>query len=1064
MKVLPVCALAAILSSSVLSPFDSVARGASEEEGVRFFEQKIRPVLVEHCYSCHSAAARDAKKLQAALYLDTAAGVAAGGESGPVIVRGKSAESTLLKALKYDGFEMPPAGKLPDAVIADFARWIDMGAPDPRAGVAPVAAKREINIAEGKQWWSFRPLISSSPHPLASPAASQPPLAASKAIDAFIAAAQRAQGLKPNHPASREKLIRRAYFDLIGLPPTPEQIAAFVADKSPQAFEKVVDGLLANPAYGERWARHWLDAARFAESGGYEFDAFRPGAYHYRDWVIESLNNDLPYDEFVRLQLAGDLLKPGDLKAAAAAGFLVAGPYPGQITAKTVEGIRYDQLDDMLMTVGGSMLGLTFGCVRCHDHKYDPIPQPDYYALAASLARTVHGAKTMDVDPAATAAAQAAHEAEHAKLMAAVETFAAKELPKRFEAWSKVEAAKLPDATRWQAFEPIELEAARSYLKLLSDTKDPTSHLIAHDGSQGPTPTGRRRGRLAAGPTEAYRLVFHTAQKNLQALRLDTLTDKSLPQRGPGLNTDGSFQLAEVTVTAKSLDVKSKEAPQTVKLKPVFAAFEDKDQPLKNAVDGKDNTAWVVKTTAKKDNGAIFEFEQPLAGFAGGTELVVELKFRDLGIGRLRVAFSTEPNPATWAGDLSPQQPAELRAAAAAGAKLPESLRVPLARWFAPLDADTAKVVRAERAHAAAFPRPKLTEVYTTIAGGQDVFLLRRGEVANKLGKAEPGFVQVLMRNTPSVSPSLQPSVPAAVATGSPPLIPSPPHPLTSSTKDPRLTLADQMTDVEHGAGPLLAPVMVNRLWLHHFGEGIVGTPNDFGVQGDRPTHPELLEYLAAELVRGGWRLKPLHRAMMLTDTYQQSHEVDPANVKLDPTNRLLWHFRPRRLEAESIRDALLAVGGNLDPQMYGPSVLDNTSRRGVYLRVKRSELIPSMTMFDAPEPTQSIGERSVTTVPTQALAMMNSPFVRGQAEKLAARIKPAAGEPLEKAIDRGYQVALGRAPTDAERSQMKTFVDGQRAALADKPGAAPPPDAADRALVEFCHVLLCLNEFVYID
>jgi hypothetical protein len=252
---------------------------------------------------------------------------------------------------------------------------------------------------------------------------------------------------------------------------------------------------------------------------------------------------------------------------------------------------------------------------------------------------------------------------------------------------------------------------------------------------------------------------------------------------------------------------------------------------------------------------------------------------------------------------------------------------------------------------------------------------------------------------------------------------------------------------------------MVNRIWQHHFGEGIVGTPNDFGAQGDPPTHPELLEFLASELVRGGWKLKPLHRAIMLSEVYQQSHEVDPANLALDPENRYLWHFRPRRLEAETIRDALLAAGGNLDLTMFGPSVLDNTTRRSVYLRVKRSELLPVMTMFDAPEPTQSIGERSVTTVPTQALAMMNSPLVRQQAEKLFARIRPMGGEPLTAAIDRGYKIAFGRSPSQEEQSRMVAFVDQQRAAL-----GADSPETTDKALVEFCHVLFCLNEFIYID
>ena len=994
---------------------------AADDEGVRFFEQKIRPVLVEHCYGCHSVKARDEKKLQGELYLDSAAGVAAGGESGTaLLVKGQSADSLLLKALKHDGMEMPPSGKLPDEVIADFATWIDLGSPDPRDGDAPKKPKREINVDEGKQWWSFQPL-----KVIALPDAQKP-------IDGFIRQAQEVQGLKANHAASKEKLIRRACFDLIGLPPTPEQVAAFLADTSPQAFEKVVDELLARPAYGERWARHWLDAARFAESGGYEFDGFRPGAYHYRDWVIRALNNDMAYDQFVRMQLAGDVLAPDDIEGAAATGFLVAGPYPGQITAKTVERIRYDQLDDMMMTIGGSMLGLTLGCARCHEHKYDPIPHQDYYALAASLAQTVHGPRTLDLDAAATERVIEKHQAEHEPLVTALRTFASNELPTRFTAWQAGELTKQPDATRWQTLEPIALEAERSWLKELP------GGIIAHDGLLNPGANVRQRGqRRNVRSEEQYRLTFQTHQKNVQSLRLDAFTDKSLPQRGPGLSGDGSFQLAEITVTARPLDPQASDAAQVVKLKPVFAAFEDPDQPLANAVDDKPATAWVVRSTAKKDNAAIFEFESPLAGFANGTELVVELNFRDLGIGRLRVSLSIEPNPATWAGDVSLQHVGELRAIVAAHNKeLPEQVRVPLTRWFAPFDAKTGKVFLAVRDHAAAAPRPNLQEVYTTIAGGQDVFFLRRGEVDNKQDKAEPGYLQVLWRSN-------EPAKPAQA--------PTPEH--------PRVSLANWMTDVEHGAGPLLARVIVNRLWQHHLGEGIVGSPNDFGVQGEWPTHPELLEYLATELVRGGWKLKPLHRAIMLSDVYQQSHEVNLDNLKIDPANRFWWHFQPHRLEAETIRDALLATGGNLDPAMFGPSVLDDSLRRSVYLRVKRSELLPIMTMFDAPEPTQSIGERSVTTVPTQALALMNSPLVRQQAEKLFSLIKPATDVPLSSAIDRGYQIAFGRSPTDAEQTRMKAFIEQQRTAM-----GGDAPESTDKALIEFCHVLYCLNEFVYID
>jgi hypothetical protein len=964
--------------------------------------------------------AHESKKLQGRLFLDSADGILDGGESGAAIVKGKSAESLLLKALKFDGLEMPPAGKLPDEVIADFAKWIDMGAPDPRVGGASVRPKREINVAEGKQWWSFQPL-----HVTAPPAGGNP-------IDAHVTAAQQSRGLKTNIPASKETLIRRAYFDLIGLPPTPEQVAAFVSDSSPNAFERVVDELLTSPRYGEKWGRHWLDTARFAESGGYEFDGFRAGAYHYRDWVIRAMNADLPYDQFVRMQLAGDVLQPDDINGAAATGFLVAGPYPGQITAKTVERIRYDQLDDMLMTMGGSMLGLTLGCVRCHEHKYDPIPHQDYYALAASLARTAHGPKTMEVDPAATLLAEQKHQRDHESLVATLRVFTSKEMPARFEAWRAAELPRQPDSPRWQFLEPIEFSAERSWLKEL-----PTG-IVAHDGALNPGTLIHRLGQQRRVPNEErYRVTFQTYQKNVTSFRLDALTDKSLPSRGPGLNGDGSFQLGEIKIFARPIGPDAKDAPVELKLKAAYAAQADQDQPLANAVDGKPETAWIVRTTAKKDNAAVFELESPLAGFASGTELTVELQFRDLGLGRWRLSLSTEPNPATWAGDAMPQHLGEVRAILAAnGNKLPDTMVEPMSRWFAAFDPETSKQMRTVRDHAAAFPRPNLSEVYTTAAGGQDVFFLRRGEVDNKQGKAETGFVQVLWRgDTPAVPVKTQPET------------------------DPRVSLAMWMTDLDRGAGPLLARVMANRIWQHHFGKGIVGTPNDFGVQGERPTHPELLEWLASQLVQNGWKLKPLHKQIMLSATYQQSHIVDDANLKVDPANRYLWHYQTHRLDAELIRDALLSVGGNLDQTMYGPSVLDNSPRRSVYLRVKRSELLPIMTMFDAPEPTQSIGERVSTTVPTQALALMNSPFVRQQAQKLAARVRPSADVPMPSVIDRTYQIAFSRLPTDEERSRMQAFIDAQVAAIGGDPAAA-----TGKAVIEFCHVVLCLNEFVYVD
>ncbi|MCE9605193.1 MAG: PSD1 and planctomycete cytochrome C domain-containing protein [Planctomycetia bacterium] len=1018
---------------------------APQDAGLAFFEQKIRPVLVEHCYSCHSQAAKTQKKLQAELFLDSQEGMLYGGESGPTIVKGKSAESLLIKALLYDGFEMPPTGKLPAGVVDDFKKWVDMGAPDPRVGNATaVPAKRVIDVAAGRKFWSFQPLHTAAPPEVKDAAWGRTP------IDRFVRAAQEQQGIVPNGPTSPETLVRRAYYDLIGLPPSPEEVALFLNDKSPDAYAKLLDRLLASPRYGERWGRHWLDVARYAESGGYEFDGFRPGAYHYRDWVIRALNDDLPYDEFVRMQIAGDKLKPGDYQAVSAAGFFVAGPYPGQITSKTVERFRYDQLDDMLMTMGGSMLGLTLGCVRCHDHKYDPIPATDYYALAASLERTAQGTSALDPDVAASRQALVNYEQQRKTLDAALAKFAESELPARFTKWQQQELPKLTEEPRWQVLAPLSTSSGDTWLTM-------------HDGGLVATTAG---GRIKQ--SDIYVVATETYQEKLTALRLDALTDKALPKKGPGLAGDGSFALADFKVTARPLDPTNKTAPIVLKLKAVQAAHEAKMALLAAAVDQDANTNWKGEAGGR-DNSGVFEIEGGLPGFPGGTGLTFELKFAGAGLGRFRIAMSTEPNPATWAGEIAPQNLGEIRAIVAAGKnQLTAPLRTPMVRWFARYDDTAQKAYAALETHLRQPPRVQLVDIYTAVAGGQDVYLLRRGEVDNKQGRAAPGFIQVLATADDGNAHWLaKPADAKALAVKTP---------AAKTPVDPRLALAEWITDAKLGAGQLLARVIVNRLWKHHFGEGLVGTPNDFGAQGERPSHPELLDWLAGELIRGGWKLKPLHKLMMTSAAYMQDGIVAETNRKLDPENRLLWHRRPQRLEAEILRDALLAVGGALDVKMYGPSVLDDSLRRSVYLRVKRSELIPLMTMFDAPEPTQSIGERANTTVPTQALTLMNSPFVRKMAEGLARRVNTPAPLPsgvttssatvtsatastVEAAIVRAYEIALCRKPMPHELTQMREFVLAQAAAL----GGASPANV-ERALTEMCQVMLCVNEFVYVD
>lgn len=967
----------------------------ADAKGLALFESKIRPVLVKECYSCHSAEAAKNKKLRGGLQLDTRDGARKGGDSGPAVVPGDAKKSLLLVAMRHEGTveKMPPRGKLSDEALADFEKWITLGAPDPRDG-SVLPGKRPIDIAEGKRFWSFRPLAVAPPPEVKNAAWARNP------IDRFILAGLEAKNLTPSKPLSKEKLVRRVTFDLTGLPPTPAEVDAFVNDTSPNAYEKLLARLLDSPRYGERWGRHWLDVARFAESGGYEFDGDRPGAHNYRDFVIKALNSDMPFDEFVRLQLAGDELRPNDLFAASATGFLVAGPYPGQTTAKTLEPIRYDHLDDMIATTGTAFLGMTLGCARCHEHKYDPIPQQDYYRLIATLARTDSVTRQMDAEPDAYRKLKAAFDATHAPLAKNLAAFEKDTLPGRFEKWLTAEKAK--PAAPWLTLEPTAFTGKAPLKKL-------------DDGSY-----------LASGKAEkadAYTVTVATSLTKITAIRVEALRDDSLPNGGPGRSPDGTFALTEITLTATpNADAAKKGAkPVVVKLKPGKATFDSS------------GTA-----KAGTSHAATFVAEMPF-GFEGGTTLSVVVKFGDFAAGRVRFALAT--TDAALDAAVRPQAGSEILALLATqSGKLDGKNRAEIVRWFRKVDTATEVAFAVVEKSLAKEPKPPLQPVFSATSGrGGDVHYLIRGEAERKNGVAPPGFVQVLANTdeTRWLRTATDPKAPA---------------------KPPRVALADWMTDDKSGAGHLLARVIVNRLWQHHFGKGLVRTPNDFGAQGDPPTHPELLDFLANELIKGGWKLKPIHKLIMTSAAYQQGSAPDAIATKTDPQNRLWWHVPPRRLEAEAIRDGLLAVGGSLDPKMYGPGTLDeNSPRRSVYLTVKRSRLLPMLQAFDAPEPIQSVGERSLTTATTQALMMMNSQLVRQQAEKLSRTVLPATTVDVPQAVEKAYRVALGRKPTDAELRRMADFI--QRTASADK-----GPKALETATADFCQVLLCLNEFLYVD
>jgi hypothetical protein len=965
-----------------------------DKKGLDFFESKIRPLLVDNCYQCHSAKAAAEGKLKGGLQLDTREGARRGGETGPAVVPGKPDESLLISALRHEELEMPPKGKLPDSLIGHFVKWIEMGAPDPREG-ATIAAV-EIDIAAAKEFWSFGPLKTAEP-----PAVKDTNWTRT-AIDQFIRARQEAAGIALNPTADPRTLIRRAYYDLVGLPPTPEEVEAFVEDsiRNPQsAFRNLVDRLLDSQHFGERWGRHWLDLVRFAESNGYAFDGDRPNAYHYRDFVIRALNDDMPYDQFVRQQIAGDLLASADaattaeakaaVESLAATGFLVAGPFTTQQTQKERERSRYEQLDDMIHTLGTSMLGLTVGCARCHNHKFDPLPQHDYYRFASCFGEVGFSNTGINMDPETFQKQKAEFDKAHEPLAAALAKFELEQLPGQFDAWLKNRPEEQPapamgvwnhigpfttdsfDKAFDEAFAPEkEVDLAKTYDEgKLKWTEQPTWQ----DGTVHNTLTGEN----------AANYLFRTIESPVaRKVSLSLGSDDGIK-----LWLNGKELLKNKIGRGAAPDQEKVELPLT----------KGRNQLLIKIVNGAGPSGFYFKST--------------LSGIPADVEKLL--------------AMSHD--------------------------KWDDNQRKKVLDWYKTLDEAWLKLNAAVEEHKQSEPKPALTNIYaakvrgTTYNFGGDtynVYFLTRGNADNKQKLAEPGFLQVLMNGETASQHWLSASADE-----------------TTAGKPARIALADWLTDTQHGAGQLLARVIVNRLWHHHFGRGIVATPNDFGTRGERPSHPELLDWLAGELIRGGWRLKPIHKLIMTSAVYMQANGVSETGAKFDPENLLWWRRESQRLEAETIRDALLSVSGTLDPAMYGPGTLDqNSRRRSIYFTVKRSNLIPMLQLFDAPDTMQGVGSREESTVAPQALALLNSPIVRGYATKLAERVRPGAETSIDDAITGAYQIVLSRPPSDAERSSMTDFIARQ------KESRGTGGNAEALAVRDFCQVLLCMNEFVYVD
>lgn len=987
--------------------------------GLEMFEKDVKGLLQKHCVGCHGG-----EKTRGDLDLATREGALKGGGTGPAFVPFKANESLLVKLITHAEEPAMPdeQPKLPDEVINKIMAWIDNGAPYAGPLVEGKRPPRDGSIVteQDRSWWSFQPLKKVEVPEVAHTDGLR------NEIDRFIQAKAIAASKLILPAADKRRLIRRAYFDLLGLPPTPDEIESFIADESPEAWPNLINKLLDNPRYGERWARHWLDVSRFAESHGFEHDYDRPGAWAFRDFVIKALNSDMPYDQFIHWQLAGDELAPTDPIALSATGFLGAGVFPTQITANEVERTRYDAMDDMLSTTGSAFLGLTVGCARCHDHKFDPIPTADYYRMLATFTTTVRSNIDVDLDPAKTEEMRKVWAAAHQPLVDDLAHYEAI-VPAKFDAWFNAGADVGPEPT-WNLLSFAEL---KSQAGATFKPQDDGSYLV-----EG-----------ANGSHDVYSLTANVSLKKLTGLKLEALAHPSMPQNGPGRASNGNFGLSRIRVFVQDKEIQIAKAE---------ADFEQNNSSLSiaSSLDDNEGTGWAVDPQFGKDHAAAFTFAEPI-DFEGTAALRIELTFKVNGqhnIGRPRVSIIAGVAP-SLKGDTIPAAVAEVLVLAkepATRGQITAEQRTTLLNWWKQRDPDWR--VRNEKVQKHLAERPNnLTKILICGEGypamrhhtqGADFFdktyLLDRGSTDRKKDVAQQSFLQVLMRTDDRETRWATP--PAS----------------DGKFSSRRTTMARWITDVDNGAGALAARVAVNRLWQHHFGSGIVPSANDFGRTGTAPTHPELLDWLAGQLIANGWKTKAMHRLIMNSATYRQetSDTVD--------FDHFIGHKR-QRLEAETIRDAMLAVSGQLDAAMFGPGTLDeNSRRRSVYFTMKRSQLVGSMVVFDQPEPLVSQGSRPVTTVAPQALLILNGPQVRSWAKTFAdrARTNMRIDEEFDTAVRQAYKLALGREPSRDEMSDSVAFLNAQAASYQ----ADGKPDPRILALTDFCQAVMALNEFAYVD
>jgi hypothetical protein len=975
------------------------------------FDQVIAPLLARRCLDCHSG-----PKPRGGLDLTSHKATLAGDN---VLVPGNARDSLLWKHVEAG--MMPPKKPLPAGEKRLLKEWIDGGAAWGSDPIDPF--KFTTDTRAGYDWWSLQPVVRPAPPKVQDRAWAKNP------VDDFILARLEAQGLSPSPRAAPAVLLRRLYFDLIGMPPKPEEVQAFLEDTAPDAYEKVVDRLLASPHYGGRLARHWLDVVRFGESNGFEHDELRPNAWPFRDWVIQALNQDMPFDQFARLQLAGDVLIPDDPQGIVATGFLVAGGYDsvGQqqqsLAMKAV--VRQDELEDIVGTVGQAFLGLTVNCARCHDHKFDPVRQKEYYQLTAALTGVHHGERNI-LSPAvlkALSQKQKAWQVERDSLLLELKKL---EEPIRLQILAERKKSPQPVAS---LPEPL---ARWDFSKGLKDTVGTLHASLQGDAQLGPD------GLLLSGNTG-----YATTLALKQAVQARTLTAR--------VKLVNFTQKGGAVISLQTLDGA------------VFDAIVFGEKQAGHWMAGSDGFQRTQSFQAYPETQADKEFVHLALVYAADGTIAAYRNGRPYGKpykSKGPIQFAADKAQLVFGLRHSPAQPGRLLAGTIRQAELFDRALTP--DEVAALAGANGEYVSEQEIVARLDPPGK--EQRASLEGKlQHLDQLLETSPPKQLTYAvvpkEPAPVHLLLRGNPAQKG--EPVAPGGVAAL---LGLNPQFGLASTATDAqrRAKLAEWIT---HPKNPLFARVLANRLWQHHFGAGLVDTPNDFGFNGAQPSHPQLLDWLADELVRQKFSLKALHRLMVTSATYRQSSAYSARAAKVDAGNRLLWRKSPTRLEAEAVRDAILSVAGQLNPLGGGPGFQDFKvtirgatymylpadpvgfafQRRTIYRTWARSGRSRLLDTFDCPDPSTATHKRLVTTTPLQALALLNNSFVLRMADHFARRVEDEAGKDVGQQIARAYWLAYGRPPTAKETALVRAVVEAH-------------------GLAALCRAMFNSNEFVYVD